>query len=201
MKTTTFSQANNARRAARKAIADGKAPSSSFTIERIGAKGARDVRYAIVWGDLGVSPGVAEALAAGTTVPVETADDVRAVVEQADKSKRTRKARGTAAAKPPRATKAAKSSVKSSGRPRTKTAALDAAAAAGIMPEKPIVTSQANIRGQKRFDYLAERAAAGDWAAIKEYAINSNNTQAKQLKRYQARLLAYYEATKAGAAA
>lgn len=165
MKSSTFSNTSNARRAARKAIANGTAPSRNFEIERIGAKGARDVRFAILW---------------------HTSAELDGTVAKAKRSRsRTTAAQGT----------------RGSGRPGSRNVELDAAAAAGIMPEKPIVTSQTNIRGQKRFDYLAERAAAGDWAAIKAYAINSNNTQAKQLKRYQARLLAYYEATNAGGAA
>ncbi|GEM_PF-4458795 len=176
MKTSTFSNASNDRRAASKAIVDGTAPGANFEIERVGAKGARDARYAVVWGK-----------------PAEPSKTAVAPVNAA-KPKRSRKSQAAAPAGEvvPTGNK---------GRPPPKDVELDAAAAAGFMPEKPIVTSQANIRGQKRFDYLAERAAVGDWAAVKAYAINSNNTQAKQLQRYRARLLAYYEGTEAGATA
>lgn len=165
MKSSTFSNASNARRAARKTLAAGEAPSASFEIERIGAKDAQDARYAIVWDKL------------ADATPVKAA-----------KALRGGEARQTASV----------TAISARRRPRSANVELDAAAVAGIMPEKPVVISQANIRGQKRFDYLAERAAAGDWAAIKAYVINSNNTQAKQLKRYQARLLAYYETTRGG---
>lgn len=165
MKSSTFSNQSNARRAARKAIANGTAPSGIFAIERIGAKGARDARFTIIWHKSAEPDGT-------STKPKW--------------GRRGHRAAGPAVG---------------GSRPRSKNVDLDAAAAAGIMPERPIVTSHANIRGQKRFDYLAERAAAGDWAAVKAYAINSNNTQAKQLKRYQARLLAYFEAVRSGTAA
>lgn len=61
-------------------------------------------------------------------------------------------------------------------RPRSKSAELDDVAAAGHMPEKPIVTSRANLHYQKRFDRLAEWAAAGDWDAIAAYEVKGKNT-------------------------
>jgi hypothetical protein len=50
--------------------------------------------------------------------------------------------------------------------PAQQASELDQAAARGVMPEKPIVTSATNQHYQKRFDRLAELAAVGDWTAI-----------------------------------
>jgi hypothetical protein len=75
------------------------------------------------------------------------------------------------------------------GKP-SKSSELDATAATGIMPEKPIVTSKANPHYQKRFDFLAERAAAADWPAVEAYEVKGINSYAKMLKQYRDRLLA-----------
>jgi hypothetical protein len=56
-----------------------------------------------------------------------------------------------------------------SGPRRSKADELDEAAARGVMPTKPDVTSHANHHYQKRFDKLAELAAAGDWDAVAGY--------------------------------
>jgi hypothetical protein len=80
-------------------------------------------------------------------------------------------------------------------RPRSKASELDAAAEAGQMPEKPIVTSHANLRYQKRFDLLAGLAAAGDWGAIAAYEVKGKNTYARQVAAYRDRLLAAHRAT------
>jgi hypothetical protein len=74
------------------------------------------------------------------------------------------------------------------GKP-SKSSELDAAAAKGIMPERPIVTSKANPHYQKRFDYLAERAAVGDWDAVQAYEVKGINSYAKMIKQYRERLL------------
>jgi hypothetical protein len=85
---------------------------------------------------------------------------------------------------------------------RSKTAELDAAAARGIMPEKPICTSEANKKQyQPRFDFLAERAAAGDWDAVRNYEVKGVNSYAKMVKRYRERLLTAHEAQQASEAA
>jgi hypothetical protein len=73
-------------------------------------------------------------------------------------------------------------------------AAADATAAQGVMPEKPVIASKANPGYQKRVDYLAERAAAGDWAAVRAYEVKGVNTYAKMLVRYRDRLLAAHGA-------
>jgi hypothetical protein len=83
-----------------------------------------------------------------------------------------------------------------SNRP-SKSAELDAAAAAGIMPEKPIMTSKANPGYQKRFDHLAERAAKGDWESVRNYEVKGINSYAKMVKQYRERLLAAHAAAEA----
>jgi hypothetical protein len=68
------------------------------------------------------------------------------------------------------------------------------------MPEKPVIASEANPGYQKRVDYLAERAEAGDWKAVRAYEVKGVNTYAKMVVRYRDRLLiahAAHEAQKA----
>jgi hypothetical protein len=76
----------------------------------------------------------------------------------------------------------------------SKASALDEAAARGVMPEKPVIKSPTNQHYQKRFDKLAELAAADDWEAIAGYEVRGNNTYAKDLARYRDRLLAAHAA-------
>jgi hypothetical protein len=76
----------------------------------------------------------------------------------------------------------------------SRSAEVDAAAAQGIMPEKPIVTSKANPHYQKRFDHLADRASAGDWDAVRGYEVKGINSYAKMVKQYRDRLLAAHAA-------
>jgi hypothetical protein len=78
---------------------------------------------------------------------------------------------------------------------RSKNAELDAAAARGIVPEKPDVTSHANHHYQKRFDRLAELAAAGNWDAVRAYECNGVNSYAKMVRQYRDRLLAAHGAS------
>ena len=59
---------------------------------------------------------------------------------------------------------------------QSKAAELDAAAARGVMPTKPVVTSHVNHHYQRRFDKLAELAAAGDWDAVVAYECNGLNS-------------------------
>jgi hypothetical protein len=73
-------------------------------------------------------------------------------------------------------------------------AAADATAAQGVMPEKPVIASKANPGYQKRVDYLAERAEAGDWKAVRAYEVKGVNTYAKMVVRYRDRLLAAHAA-------
>jgi hypothetical protein len=77
--------------------------------------------------------------------------------------------------------------------------ALDPAViAAGKLPDKaPIVTSAANPHYQKRFDELHKLAAAGDWAAVRDYKVSGSNSYSKLVARYQQDLLALHAASEA----
>ena len=77
--------------------------------------------------------------------------------------------------------------------------ALDPAViAAGKLPDKaPIVTSAANPHYQKRFDELHKLAAAGDWAAVRDYKVTGSNSYSKLVARYQRDLLALHAASEA----
>jgi hypothetical protein len=91
----------------------------------------------------------------------------------------------------------------SGDRKPSKSAELDAAAARGEMPVKPIVTSKANqLQYQKRFDQLEKSALADDWDAVRDYQVKGINSYAKMVKQYRARLLAAHAAlTASGEAA
>jgi hypothetical protein len=77
--------------------------------------------------------------------------------------------------------------------------ALDPAViAAGKLPDKaPVVTSAANPHYQKRFDELHKLAAAGDWAAVRDYKVSGSNSYSKLVARYQQDLLALHAASEA----
>src|SRR3984893_15030094 len=77
--------------------------------------------------------------------------------------------------------------------------ALDPAViAAGKLPDRaPIVTSAANPHYQKRFDELHKLAAAGDWAAVRDYKVSGSNSYSKLVTRYQQDLLALHAAWEA----
>jgi hypothetical protein len=83
------------------------------------------------------------------------------------------------------------------GQRMSKAAELDEAAARGVMPTKPDVTSHANHHYQKRFDKLAELAAADDWDAVAGYECNGINSYAKMVRQYRDRLLAAHAASEA----
>ena len=78
---------------------------------------------------------------------------------------------------------------------RSKNAELDAAAARGIVPAKPDVTSHANHHYQKRFNRLAELAEAGDWDAVRAYECTGVNSYAKMVRQYRDRLLVAHAAS------
>ncbi len=99
----------------------------------------------------------------------------------------------TVPAKAPLPTK--KERVQRVGRKHEKTADIDAAVARGVMPPKPIMTSKANPHYQKRFDYLADCAAKGDWDAVRAYEVNGINSYAKLVKQYRDRLLSAHAAS------
>src|ERR1700730_5565530 len=75
--------------------------------------------------------------------------------------------------------------------------ALDPAViAAGKLPDQaPIVTSPAQKTAPKRFDELHKLAAAGDWAAVRDYKISGSNSYSKLVARYQHDLLALHAAS------
>src|ERR1700730_16563581 len=77
--------------------------------------------------------------------------------------------------------------------------ALDPAViAAGKLPDKaPVVTSAANPHYQKRFDELHKLAAAGDWAAVRDYKVSGSNSYSKLVARYQQDLLVLHAASEA----
>jgi hypothetical protein len=77
----------------------------------------------------------------------------------------------------------------------SKSSELDAAAARGEMPAKPIITSKANqLQYQKRFDQLEKWALADDWNAVRAYEVKGINSYAKMVKQYRERLLAAHAA-------
>jgi hypothetical protein len=203
--TLDFTNQSNARRAAKRMIASGKAPASEFEIQPDG-----DGLFTIHWLTNGTSTDnpptaasapstgaieseITAASAAADAAPatadtdpelaaVETPRLVAELERRGFRSPPTKRARASAAATEPR---------------RSKNAELDAAAARGIVPEKPDVTSHANHHYQKRFDRLAELAAAGDWDAVRAYECTGVNSYAKMVRQYRDRLLAAQAASTA----
>lgn len=87
----------------------------------------------------------------------------------------------------------------STGEPRQgKTAKLDAVAATGVMPEKPIVTSETNKHRQKHFDELAAHAEAGDWDKVAAKHMAGIDSYSAMINRYRDRLLSAHAAQVAG---
>jgi len=82
--------------------------------------------------------------------------------------------------------------------PRSRYALDPAVIAAGKLPDRaPVVTSAANPHYQKRFDELHKLAAAGDWAAVRDYKVSGSNSYSKLVARYQQDLLALHAAWEA----
>jgi hypothetical protein len=102
----------------------------------------------------------------------------RLIAELARRGYRTAEARQSRSLRP------------ASGRRQSKAAELDAAAARGVMPTKPVVTSHWNYHYQRRFDKLAELAAASDWDAVAAYECNGLNSYSKMVRQYRDRLVA-----------
>jgi hypothetical protein len=100
----------------------------------------------------------------------------RLIAELARRGYRTAEARQSRSLRP------------ASGRRQSKAAELDAAAARGVMPTKPVVTSHWNYHYQRRFDKLAELAAAGDWDAVAAYECNGLNSYSKMVRQYRRNL-------------
>jgi hypothetical protein len=210
MDATTFSSHSNAKRAAVQMLTTGQAPAAEFRIEA-----AADDRFAVVW--LSKAEAEADSILTGQPAPAPTTEQVETEIAVATAKAEQpsppaaktaeddelvavetprliaelerRGYRSTPARKPRNARASAK-------QPRpNKEAELDEATARGVMPEKPIITSPANQHYQKRFDRLAELAAADDWTAIEAYAVNGSNTYAEKLRRYRDRLLIAHAAS------
>jgi len=58
------------------------------------------------------------------------------------------------------------------------------------MPAKPVMTSPTNQKFQRRFDELAELAAANDWEGVAAYQEQGTHTYAKRIRRFRDDLLA-----------
>jgi hypothetical protein len=83
----------------------------------------------------------------------------------------------------------------SGDRKPSKSTVLDAQAATGAMPTKPIITSAANQKQyQPRFDKLEAMAMAGDWDGVRGYEVKGINSYAKMVAAYRDRLLAAHAA-------
>jgi hypothetical protein len=206
--TLNFSNHSNARRAAKRMIATGKAPASEFEIKPDG-----DGLFTIHWLDgkstaeveteIATAAAAADQRAPGETETTPPATETPPAGEPADADPEL------AAFETPRLVAelqrrgfrrvpARRARVSAPAEPRrSKNAELDAAAARGIMPENPDVTSHANHHYQKRFDRLAELAAAGDWDAVRAYECNGVNSYAKMVRQYRDRLLAAHAASAA----
>jgi hypothetical protein len=207
--TANFSNQSNARRAAKRMIAGGKSPASEFEI-----KADADGLFTIHWLTNGTStdnpPTAVSAPSTGAIESEITAASAAADPASAPEPKPSPVAPATADADPELAAvetprlvaelerrgfrrtpaKRARASAPAREPRRSKNAELDAAAARGIVPEKPDVTSHANHHYQKRFDKLAELAEAGDWDAVRAYECTGVNSYAKMVRQYRGRLLA-----------
>ncbi len=77
---------------------------------------------------------------------------------------------------------------------RTKNTAADELAATGVLPEKPIVTSETNKHRQRHFDYLATAAQEGRWDDVAAKHMAGIDTYSHAINRYRDRLLAAHAA-------
>ena len=182
----------NAKRAAKRLLDAGQAPAVDFDIPP-----TEDGRFAIHWHTTAAPPTtaaveteIAAATDAADATPPAEEDDVGALIAELER-------RGYRVL-PPRRQRSAAAPRKE--RQPSKEAALDEAAARGVMPEKPVIVSPTNQHQQKRLDRLAELAAAGDWPAIEAYPVNGANTYAQMVRRYRDRLLAAHANSGAAAA-
>jgi hypothetical protein len=203
---TTYSNQSNAKRAADKMIADGTAPATSYEI-----RPDADGRFAIAWpaetrqlqlgeqfGELGM---LIKRLANHDPWPnpadidgqkPDVAREFRLSLAQDLKPAIARLI----------AFRDALRGAKPAGEPRrSKAREADELAANGVMPTKPDVTSHANHYYQRRFDRVAELAAADDWAGVAAYQCTGVNTYAKMVRQYRDRLLAAHRAQQAQAEA
>jgi len=233
---SSFTARNNAKRAAEKMIANGKAPAVNY-----GIRPRDDGRFEIVWKTAPTTGEVEAEIATAATAaedghysanprfsvnedPSEWPDGTRVMVRNKPKSwseatiytrldaeywrvqylsggtgmfkegdiRAYDAERDAKRARQPRRAKAAGRRAAS----RSRYALDPAVIAAGKLPDKaPIVTSVANPHYQKRFDELHKLAAAGDWAAVRDYKVSGSNSYSKLVARYQQNLLALHAAS------
>lgn len=188
---TTYTGRSNAKRAANRLLEAGQAPAVDFDIQP-----TEDGRFAIHWRTTTAvetkiteaDPPPPAAAKTPTEAPTQTAEEdpeLEAMITELERRgyRVTPPRRQRRSAAPPRE------------RRPSKDAALDEAAARGVMPDKPVIKSPTNQHVQKRLDRLAELAAAGDWAAIEASEVKGTNTYAQLVARYRDRLLAAHAAT------
>jgi hypothetical protein len=214
--SSTFSSRSNAKRAAEKLLAAGTAPAVDY-----GIKERQDGRFEIKWKTTPVPTGASKPPAntdlspgepASTGAPVPPASPTTDAIEtraaaQGDPAPAAAEDPELAAVETPRLiaelarrgfrtaqARQSRSLRPASGRRQSKAAELDAAAARGVMPTKPVVTSHWNYHYQRRFDKLAELAAADDWDAVAAYECNGLNSYSKMVRQYRDRLVAAHKA-------
>jgi hypothetical protein len=226
---TTYSSQSNARRAADKMISDGTAPAASYEI-RPDADGRFAIAWPPPPPAAGPAATDGEELGAMTVdqIPTETAtvspakpEDKfpagtriilqGAIVGRLDAGRFWVALDGAsedlaipeAALQPGKTPRIGRTGVaKPAGEPRrSKAREADELAATGVMPSKPDVSSHANHHYQKRFDRLAELAAADDWDGVAGYQCTGVNSYAKMVRQYRDRLLAAHRAQPAPAPA
>ena len=206
---STFSSRSNAKRADEKLLAAGTAPAVDY-----GIKERQDGRFEIKWKTTRVpTAGVSEPPAStvlSQDKPASTGEPVPPPALPTTTRSR-RKITQAAAQGDPAPAAAEDPELATVETPRliaelerrgyrtvqvrqSKAAELDAAAARGVMPTKPVVTSHWNYHYQRRFDKLAELAAAGDWDAVAAYDCNGVNSYSKMVRQYRDRLVAAHKA-------
>lgn len=196
MEILTFTNSSNARRKAKKMIEDGTAPGTAFDIV------AADGRFTIVWPQPEPEPPAppkwtvgSRVVLSGVIVQVVGDEGCWVALDGAADDDNIRLGVGELAVAKIRGTRRERSTTPRTGESRrTKNTELDEAAARGEMPAKPDVTSHANHHYQKRFDRLAELAAADDWDAVAVYECTGVNSYAKMVRQYRDRLLAAHRA-------
>lgn len=170
MTTETFTVKSNARRAARRMIEKGVAPASEFSIA------GGDGRFEIVWGNpASASTEQVEAAAAAPRPLLADAEIAAAAAVE------------PAAEHEPARSRAPHNPSRTGSRVQFAGGEVEP----GRLPQKPVLTAASFTASyQKRIDHLAERAAAGEWAAVEAYEIKGHNTYSKIVARYRAQLLA-----------
>jgi hypothetical protein len=78
--------------------------------------------------------------------------------------------------------------------PRARTADLDALAASGIFPERPVITSPTNLYRQAQIDRIAALADNDRWDELATFEVSGSNAYAIVARRYRDRLLAAHRA-------